>query len=157
MMPAFSILQSLLMLVVFQGEAQNASPSGFVGTWVGNQSWAIESPSPSAKEEQPVELTIELVDGKLTGFMNPWFGGSDGATFTDVKIVGEQLQAMAVVGKPPVPGQRGQRGNWKSAVRILFNLKTETNNKLVGTADVTLDNVKWLKFKYDLSRKRSRY
>jgi hypothetical protein len=125
---------------------------------VGTQKWAIESPSPSAKEEQPVELTIQVgPDGKLTGFMNPWFGGSDGATFTEATIVGEELQAQAIVGKPPAPGARGQRGNWKNSVKILFKLKSEGNNTLAGTADVTLDNIKWLRFDYSLAKKRSRY
>jgi hypothetical protein len=48
------------------------------------------------------------------------------------------------------------RGGWKDNVRILFNFKTD-RTELVGTADVLMDDVKWLKFKYELSRKRSRY
>lgn len=155
----FHILWPLCMAVVFQLPlvAQNASPNSFVGTWVGLQSWASENPSPSAKEEQPVELTIQLVDGKLAGFMNPFFGGSDGASFVDVKIVGDQLQASAVMGKPASGESGRQPKNWKSSVVILFNFKTETNNKLRGTADISLGDVKWLKFGYDLSRKRSLY
>lgn len=137
--------------------AQSAASASFAGTWVGTQSWAIEDPSPSAKEEQPVELRIELVDGKLAGFMTPWFGGSEGATFTETSIAGEQLTAAAIVGKPPAPGARGQRGNWKSVVKIVFSFKNEKKDSLTGTADVTLDGVKWLKFNYNLSRKRSRY
>jgi hypothetical protein len=147
------VLLTLWLLV-----PQNAPSAAFVGTWVGTQKWAIDSPSPSAKEDQPVELTIQVgPDGKLTGFMNPWFGGSDGATFTQTAIVGDELQAQAVVGKPPAAGARGQRGNWKSAVKIVFKLKNEGNNALAGTADVTLDNIKWLKFNYSLAKKRSRY
>jgi len=135
----------------------NASPSTFVGTWVGTQSWAIDNPSPSAKEEQPVELKIEMVGNQIVGFMNPWFGGSDGATFIQTAIDGDQLKATAIVGKPPAPGARGQRGNWKSNVRILFNLKSDFKDTLTGTADVMMNDVKWLKFNYNLSKKRSRY
>jgi hypothetical protein len=137
--------------------AQSVSPESFAGTWVGTQKWAIDSPSPSAKEEQPVELDIEVIGGRLIGFMNPWFGGSDGATFTATSIVGEELQANAVVGKPLAGGQRGQRGNWKNSVKILFKFKNTGNNTLVGTADVMLGEVKWLKFDYNLGKKRSRY
>ena len=137
--------------------AQNTSPSTFVGTWVGTQAWAIDSPSPSAKEEQPVELKIDLVGGQLIGFMTPWFGGSDGATFIQTTIEGDQLKAMAVVGKPPAPGARGQRGNWKNNVRIQFNFKSDVKDSLTGTADVLMNDTKWLKFSYNLSKKRSRY
>ena len=152
----------LLMLVTGFGRqpapvAQNASPSIFVGTWVGTQAWAVDNPSPSAKEEQPVELKIDLVGGQLVGFMSPWFGGSDGATFTQTTIEGDQLKATAVVGKPALPGARGQRGNWKSNVRIFFNFKSEFKDSLTGTADVMMNDVKWLKFTYNLSKKRSRY
>ena len=136
---------------------QSASPSTFVGTWVGTQAWTIDNPSPSAKEEQPVELKIDLVDGKLTGFMNPWFGGSDGATFIQTSIEGDQLKAIALVGKPPAPGARGQRGNWKNSVKIFFNFKNDFKDSLTGTADVMMNDVKWLKFSYNLSKKRSRY
>jgi len=137
--------------------AQDASPSTFVGTWVGTQKWAIDSPSPSAKEEQPVELKIDLVGGKLFGFITPWFGGSDGATFTQTTVEGDQLKATAVVGKPPLPGARGQRGNWKNNVRIFFTFKSDFKDSLTGTADVMMNDVKWLKFTYNLSKKRSRY
>ena len=141
---SLGVLCALLLL-------QDAPPSRFVGTWVGVQRWVADTPSPGAREEQPVELTIEMVDGKLAGFMNPFFGGSDGARFVDVTIAGDQLQASAVMGKQP-----GAR-NWKSAVRISFDFRSESDVKLTGTADVFLDNVKWLKFSYDLSKKRSRY
>ena len=149
------MLWTLLALFVPQAE-QNASPSTFVGTWVGTQSWAIDNPSPSAKEEQPIELKIDLVDGKLTGFMNPWFGGSDGATFTQTAIEGDVLKATAIVGKPPAPGGRG-RGNWKSSVKIFFSFKNDFKDSMSGTANVMMNDVKWLKFNYTLSKKRSRY
>ena len=153
---ASSVLILLYAFMLAQN-APNVTPSSFAGIWVGTQTWAIDSASPSAKEEQPVELNIQLVDGKLTGFMNPWFGGSDGATFTETTIAGEELKATAVVGKPPAAGARGQRGNWKSSVQIQFKFKSEAKESLTGTADVTLDGVKWLKFNYNLSKKRSRY
>jgi hypothetical protein len=151
-----SILWAFFLLFVPLPQ-QNASPAAFVGTWVGTQTWAIENPSPSAKEEQPIELKIDLVDGKLTGFMNPWFGGADGATFTQTTIEGDVLKATAVVGKPPAPGTRGQRGNWKSSVKIFFHFRSDFKDSLSGTADVMMNDVKWLKFNYTLNKKRSRY
>ena len=148
----------LMLLALFVPKPlQNASPTTFVGTWVGTQKWAIDSPSPSATEEQAIELKIDLVDGKLTGSMNPWFGGSDGATFIQTSIEGDALKAVAVVGKPPAPGARGGRGNWKSNVKIYFNFKNDFKDSLSGTADVMMNDVKWLKFKYTLNKKRSRY
>jgi hypothetical protein len=147
----------LILLGQAPPAAQNATPDTFVGTWVGTQSWAIENPSPSAREDQAVELKIDLVDGKLDGFMNPWFGGSDGATFIQTGIEGDQLKATAIVGKPLAPGARGQRGNWKSSVKIYFSFKSDFKDSLAGTADVMMNDVKWLKFNYTLSRKRSRY
>jgi hypothetical protein len=90
----------LICLLASAALAQTAAPSTFVGTWVGTQAWAIENPSPSAKDEQPVELKIDVVGGQVVGFMTPWFGGSDGATFTQTSIDGEALKATAVVGKP---------------------------------------------------------
>ena len=146
----------LICLLASAALAQTAAPSTFVGTWVGTQAWAIENPSPSAKDEQPVELKIDVVGGQVVGFMTPWFGGSDGATFTQTSIDGEALKATAVVGKPPVAGARG-RGNWKNNVKIFFNFRSDSKDSLQGTADVMMNDVKWLKFKYSLSRKRSRY
>jgi hypothetical protein len=129
--------------------AQQAMPSQFIGTWVGTQSWAIETPPPNAKTPQPVELTIESVDGKLVGVMTPFFGGSDGARFTDSQITGEQLKTTAVMGRPT---------GWKTTVRINFDFKsTGDRNALIGTADVFMGDTKWTTFKYELSRKRSRY
>ncbi len=151
-----------MLLTLGQSQAaQNAPVSSFVGTWVGVQTWAIENPSPSATQEQPVTLTIEQVDGKLTGRMEPFFGGSDGASFVDARIVGDELQASAIIGQPqPAVQQPGQRGGqargWKGATKIVLNLKSD-GNKMNGTADITLGDVKWLKLKYELGRKRSRY
>jgi hypothetical protein len=156
-----SIASILLNLFVFtlvqapQQPVENVSPSVFVGTWVGVQRWAIENKSPSAMRDQPVTLTIEQVNGKLVGKMDPFFGGSDGASFTDAKIVGEELQAAAIVGQPPAPGQRGATG-WKGNTKILLNLR-RSGNDMTGTADILLGDVKWLKFDYELGRQRSRY
>jgi hypothetical protein len=41
-------------------------------------------------------------------------------------------------------------------VKIAFSFKND-GVSLAGTADVLMGDVKWLKFKYDLSKKRSRY
>jgi hypothetical protein len=93
-------------------------------------------------------LTIELVDGKLVGTMAPFFGGSDGARFSDSQISGDTLKASAVMGRTT---------GWKTNVKINFDFKVTDRNQLVGTADVLMGEVKWTTFKYDLSRKRSRY
>ncbi|HEY7449878.1 MAG TPA: hypothetical protein VH702_17105 [Vicinamibacterales bacterium] len=141
--------------------AQNVPSTRFEGTWVGVQRWAIDKPSPGAQEDQPVELTIENIDGKLVGTITPFFGGTDGASFVGGQIVGEELRVMGMMGKPQTTTDaatfsRNLRGGWKDNVRILFNFKTD-RTELIGTADVLMDDVKWLKFKYELSRKRSRY
>src|SRR5262245_50900774 len=159
MLSMFSLLLGLLLATAQQPTtaAQNAAPSTFVGTWVATQAWAIDSPSPSAKEEQPVELKIDLVGGQLIGFMTPWFGGSDGATVVQTTIEGDQLLAMSVVAKPPAPGPSLRRGDWKNNVRIQCNFKSDVKDSLTGTADVLMNDTKWLKFSYNLSKKRSRY
>ena len=174
-------LWGLLLFSAFQAArpAATVSPQAFVGTWVGTQSWAIEKPPPGARPDQPVSLTIDLVDGKLFGTMTPFLGGDDGATFVDAEIVGDQLQASAMLGKPrQAPGARpavgdegqqappaargrgGRRGGaplgWKEQSKIQFMFKPDGVN-LTGTADIMLGDVKWLKFNYDLSKKRSRY
>ena len=79
---------------------QPVSPATFVGTWVGLQTVANNA-SPGVQEGQTVTMTIEMVDGKLVGTLNPFFGGNDGARFVDVQIAGEELKASAVVGKAP--------------------------------------------------------
>ena len=122
----------------------------FVGTWVGTQSWAIADPPPGSRQDQPVTLVIESVDGKLRGTMTPFLGGEDGATVVEAEIVGSELRAAAVAGRP------GGRGGWKSPVRIAFVFRNE-GLVLKGTADVRMGEVPWMKFSYDLSKKRSRY
>jgi hypothetical protein len=152
--------------VVAQAPAAPQQPgvpmSRFVGTWVGTQAWAIADPPPGSRPDQPVTLVIEQVGDTLVGTMTPFMGGQDGATFTEVKIVGDELQAAAVVGKPrpaAAPGRRGGGGgpgNWKDPIKVSFVFKNDGVN-LIGAADVTMGEVKWMKFRYDLSKKRSRY
>lgn len=127
--------------------AANAPLARFVGTWVGTQGWAIPNPPPGSRQDQPVTLTIENVNGTLRGTMRPFLGGEDGATFTDARIVGEELHAVAVSG-------RGGRGRSQTTVSFTF---TNQGLLLKGTADVKMGEVPWMKFRYDLSRKRSRY
>jgi hypothetical protein len=120
--------------------------------------------SPGVQEGQTVTLTIEMVDGKLAGTLNPFFGGNDGARFVDVQIAGEELKASAVVGKPPVvvpaPPAAGGGGRgapaWKNDTRIQFTLKAD-RTQMKGTADVELSGVKWMQYNYDLEKRRSRY
>jgi len=131
----------------------------FVGTWVGTQAWAIKDPPPGASRDQPVTLEIQLVEGKLTGMMKPFFGGEDGATIVDATIVGEELRATAVVGRPrtPTAGRgRGGGGGFKDATKIAFVFRAD-GVKMTGTADVQMGDVPWMKFSYDLGKKRSRY
>ena len=134
------------------------SPSRFAGTWVGTQAWAIKDPPPGANNEQPVTLDIQIVDGKITGTMRPFLGGEDGATITEATIVGEELRATAVVGRPR-PANAGRRGGGaggSSATAIAFVFRNDALT-MTGTADVKMGDVPWTKFKYELSKKRSRY
>jgi hypothetical protein len=139
---------------------QPAPSSSFVGTWVGVQTWAIDNPSPGAKEEQEVTLTIDEFNGKLVGTLMPFFGGSDGASFVNGELVGEELRATGRFGQPragePAAESRNQPRGWKEATRIQFAFTADRNN-LKGSADIQLSGVKWLKFNYNLSKKRSRY
>ena len=149
--------QVLLSSIAGAQKAQGVATvpmASFVGTWVGTQTWAVDNPPPNAQGEQLVELTIEMVDGRLTGSMNPWFGGEDGATFTKVSIVGEELLASATIGKRVEPDQRARR-DWKSRVTIEFRFKTQPNQRLVGTAAVIFDTTQWTRFQYDLGMKRA--
>src|SRR5215471_2003266 len=132
----------------------------FVGTWVGTQKWAADIKSPGPAEEQEVVLTIEEFNGKLVGLLTPFFGGSDGASFGNGDLVGDQLQATGRIGQPkagePVAESRNQPRTWKGQTQIAFVFDVDRTS-LKGTADVTLNGVKWLRFNYDLSKKRSRY
>jgi hypothetical protein len=132
----------------------------FVGTWVGTQKWADGIKGPGPAEEQEVTLTIEEFNGKLVGSLTPFFGGSDGASFGNGDLAGEELKATGRIGQPkpgePVAESRNQPRTWKGQTQIAFAFDVDRNN-LKGTADVTLNGVKWLRFNYDLSKKRSRY
>jgi hypothetical protein len=154
------LLSILYLVALFQAPAppQPVSPATFVGTWVGVQTVANNT-SPGVQEGQTVTMTIELVDGKLAGMLTPFFGGNDGASFVDVQIVGEELKASAIVGKPPIAGSAAGRGaapGWKSDTTIRFTLKADRTH-MKGTGDVELSGVKWIEYTYDLEKKRSRY
>jgi hypothetical protein len=139
---------------------QTVTPANYVGTWVGMQRWAADVKSPGPAEEQEVTLTIEEFNGKLVGTMTPFFGGSDGASFGNGELAGDELQATGKLGQPragePVAESRNQPRNWKGATNIRFAFNVDRNS-LKGTADIELNGVKWLKYTYDLSKKRSRY
>jgi hypothetical protein len=154
-----SILLTLYLFVALQQPTvQNATPASFVGNWVGTQTWIGDNVPPSAKAPQQVALTIDLVDGKLVGNM-PVFGGTDVLTFVDTKIVGDELEASAVVKKPqPAAGaEGGGRGKaWTDDVKFTLHLKAD-KVALTGTADVVLGDVKWMTFKYEMGKKRTRY
>jgi len=137
-----------LFLAAFLGVPQqpDTPPSLFVGEWVGTQSWAIENPPPGILADQPVSLTIEMVDGQLVGELS-MFGGGDKATFTGGTIVGDELAATAV------PGEES-RERWKSGVEFLLKLKLD-DVRLAGTADVSMGGVDWLKYNYNLSKRRT--
>ena len=158
-------LLCVLYLVAFvQAPAppQPVSPATFVGTWVGLQTVANNT-SPGVLEGQTVTITIEVVDGKLVGTLTPFFGGNEGASFADAQIVGEELRASGVMGKPPAAaageaggGQGGAIPRWKIDTDIQFTLKAD-RTRMKGIADVRLGGVKWMQYNYDLEKKRSRY
>src|SRR5215204_2242236 len=146
----FGIGSSLAALVCAAGAlAQAPVPAArFMGTWVGTQAWAIPDPPPGANNEQPVMLDLQLVDGKITGTMRPFLGGEDGATITEATIVGEELRATAVVGRPR-PATAGRRGGGPgggtTAAKIAFVFRND-GVKMTGTADVQMGDVPWTKF-----------
>jgi hypothetical protein len=154
-----SFLSVLFLVAIFQAPPlpQPVSPATFAGTWVGLQTVANNT-SPGVQEAQTATMTIELVDGRLVGTLTPFFGGSDGASFFDGEIVGEELRASATVGKPPAAegGGRGAGPAWKSDTKIELTLKAD-RTRMKGTADVRLGGVKWMQYNYDLEKKRSRY
>jgi hypothetical protein len=148
-----------LFATVVSAQAPAAVPAArFVGTWVGTQAWAISNPPPGANNEQPVTLELQLVDGRITGTMRPFLGGDEGATITESTIVGEELRATAVVGRPrPTAGRRGGgAAGGTGGTRIAFVFRND-GVKMTGTADVRMGEVPWTKFKYELGKKRSRY
>jgi hypothetical protein len=162
-MQAASILIALYLVALLQTAAllqtpdppQPVAAGTFVGTWVGLQTVASNA-SPGVVEGQTVTMTIDLVDGRLVGTLTPFFGGSDGASFADAQVSGEELHASAVVGKPAPPVGRGAPPAWKRDTNVRFTLKADRTH-LTGTGDVDMDGVKWMQYKYDLEKKRSRY
>jgi hypothetical protein len=163
---AIFAISALIVVSVISLQAQDdrvqrvVTPQSFVGTWVGTQKWADDIKSPGPAEEQEVVLTIEEFNGKLVGSLTPFFGGSDGASFGNGDLDGDQLRATGRIGQPkagePVAESRNQPRTWKGQTQIAFAFDVDRNS-LKGTADVTLNGVKWLRFSYDLSKKRSRY
>lgn len=154
---------ALLLVAVLQGaslaQQESAQPARFEGTWVGTQAWALNNPPPGASSDQPVTLTLEVVEGKVVGTMVPFLGGEDGATIVDSVIVGDELRATALAGRPRAQAG-GRRGGgpagWKEPIRVAFVFRA-AGLSLNGTADVRMGDVPWLKFTYDLGKKRSRY
>ena len=158
-MRGWAVAIVLLASGIAYAQSEPAVPAArFVGTWVGTQRWAIPNPPPGASREQAVTLTIEEVDGKLTGSMRPFLGGEEGATFVESAIIGDELKVVAVVGRPGAGGlpRAESRGGWTAPVRIGFVFKNDGVN-LTGSADVRMGDVPWTKFAYDLGKKRSRY
>ena len=155
-----ALTSALVMAQTQPPTATESVPAArFVGTWVGTQAWAIKDPPPGASQDQQVTLDLQLVDGKITGTMKPFLGGDDGATIVDATIVGEELHATAVVGRPRTQAAgrgRGGAGGFKDATRIAFVFRT-SGVKMTGSADLQLGEVPWLKFSYDLGKKRTRY
>ena len=138
--------------------ATEAIPAArFAGTWVGTQAWAIDNPPPGSSQDQAVTLEIEVVEGKIVGSMTPFLGGEEGATFAAARIVGDELHATAIVGRPrPQGAGRRGGGGFKESTRIAFVFRN-TGVTMNGTADVRMGDVPWMKFRYDLGKKRSRY
>ena len=156
---ASTILFSAVFTAALLAQQETAvQPTRFAGTWVGTQAWAIDNPPPGSNNDQPVTLTLEVVEGKVTGTMTPFLGGEDGATIVDSVIIGEELRATAVAGRPrpQVAGRRGGGAGWKDPIRIAFVFRND-GVTMTGTADVRMGDVPWMKFKYDLGKKRSRY
>jgi hypothetical protein len=147
-----------------QVTGQSVHASRFVGEWVGFQTWAIEDPPPNVGEPQPVEVKIQVVEGKLVGVIAPFMGGFDGASFVGGQIIREELKGSGGMGPPPLPAVKADPQatrripRWKTSVRVNFSFVAGENiNELRGTADVLMGQVTWIKYKYDLKKKRSRY
>ncbi len=156
------LLGLLLQAAPLAAQSETVPLTRFVGTWVGTQSWDIGEPPPGTRTDQPVALTIELVDGTLVGTLTPFLGGEDGASFVAPTVVGNELHATGAMGPPIVTGPAGAVGRragprgWKEAVTITFVFAGDALN-LAGTADVRMGDVSWMTFRYTLSKQRSRY
>jgi hypothetical protein len=162
---AFALTAVAASVAAQQPAAESAAAAAlpaarFAGIWVGTQAWAINNPPPGSSQDQAVTLELAVVDGKITGTMKPFLGGEDGATIVEAAVVGEELRATAVVGRPRTQPAAGRRGGgapgWKDPIRIAFVFKNSGMN-MTGTADVQMGEVPWTKFRYDLGKKRSRY
>jgi hypothetical protein len=156
------VLTVLTVASFLQAQSHEASAARFVGEWVGLQTWATDNPPPNIHGPQPVSFKIELIDGKVVGVMMPFMGGSDGASFIDGHVVGQELKGSAVMGPPRLPTAAPPRRNpprWKGFVNIDFTFVVAggNNDELLGTADVRMEDVKWMTYKYELKKKRSRY
>jgi hypothetical protein len=143
-----SLLSALLMFAGAGNLAaqDSASLSQFAGTWVGLQTWTIDNPS--ATEPQPVTLTLEMVDGNLTGSITPFLGSAQGLAITQARVVGDELHLSA--------DSSQSRNRWQRDVGVSFKLIQEAE-ELTGSANLTMGDVPWLELDYKLSRKRSRY
>jgi hypothetical protein len=162
MMPklaAATPLVAVLVVAALQAQEPALQLGRFAGTWVGTQAWALNNPPPGSSQDQPVTLTLEVVEGKVVGAMVPFLGGEEGATIVDSTIVGDELRATAIVGKPR-PQAGGRRGGgppgWKESIRVAFVFRND-GVTMNGTADVRLGDVPWIAFKYALGKKRNRY
>jgi hypothetical protein len=161
-MPKLAAAAPLLAVMVaaaLQAQEPAVQPSRFAGTWVGTQAWALKDPPPGASQDQPVTLTLEVIEGAVVGTMVPFLGGEEGATIVESTIVGDELRATAIVGRPR-PQAAGRRGGgppgWKESIRVAFVFRNDGVN-MNGTADVRLGDVPWIAFKYELGKKRNRY
>ena len=155
--------KALLVLALLGGLGQVPPPSPpnlpaarFAGVWVGTQAWDIANPPPGARADQPVTLTLQVTDGMITGTLKPFLGGDEGAALVEATVAGDELRATAVVGTPRPAGARRGAANWKEGVAVDFTFKNDGVN-LKGRAEVSLGEVPWLAFRYDLNKKRSRY
>ena len=152
------LITTVLSLAIAAQQEAPVQPARFAGTWVGTQAWAISDPPPGASRDQAVTLELQVVDGKITGVLRPFLGGEEGATIIDASIVGQELHATAVVGRPrpQASGRRGGAPGWKEATQVQF-VFTNNGVNMSGTADVRMGDVPWMRFTYELGRKRSRY
>ncbi|HEX4999127.1 MAG TPA: hypothetical protein VFY29_12940 [Terriglobia bacterium] len=120
----------------------------FTGAWIGAQNWKTDTPSPYAREGQNVSVLIGNVGNELGGTMTPFLGFAEGVRFTDVRISGNQLRATGVIRPPQSPPNPDE---WKDSVLATF-VFTIDKGELVGTANLTMGNVPWLRLEYRLRR-----
>jgi hypothetical protein len=159
----FALVALLSSLLVSALEAQNhaLAASRFVGEWVGLQTWAIDNPPPNIHQPQPVTVRIEVLDEKVVGVIMPFMGGEDGASFVDGRVVDGELHGRGLIGPPRLPNSAPPSPNtgWKESVSIEFSFVATggSNDELIGTADVLMGEVPWMKYRYELKKKRSRY